>query len=286
MRALSSEIRQSLQRVKVRDGAVVDLGLFPDFLIIGPQRTGTTWLHLNLSRHPQVLLPIQKELYYFNHLANPMRHIPEHGRGTSEDLEWYLEFFREPEEVVRRKDAQCRSAVGEPYAPDVRGEATATYAVGVDDAVIQDIFRLNPELKVILMVRDPVERAWSHAKKDLARDAGRDLAEVGEDDFRKFFKLPYQQRCGRYRDILELWQPHVPEGHLLVGHFESIRRDPVALLTQVYGFLGVRSDTRYVPQDAAKKQQQTEPAPIPAKLRAVLEEQFRDAADLPAEGIR
>src|SRR6056297_1956378 len=61
---------------------------FPDFLIIGPQRTGTTWLHRNLLLHSDIFLPHTKELYFFNYL--------EKSGGkyyTSDRLEWYSSQF-------------------------------------------------------------------------------------------------------------------------------------------------------------------------------------------------
>ena len=43
----------------------------------------------------------------------------------------------------------------------------------MDGDLIDEVVTLNPEIRVVLMVRDPVERAWSHAKKDLVRNRGR-----------------------------------------------------------------------------------------------------------------
>ncbi len=55
------------------------------------------------------------------------------------------------------------------YRPLVRGEATASYATLRGD-VIRQIMLLNPGVKAILMVRDPVDRVWSHARKELMTD--------------------------------------------------------------------------------------------------------------------
>lgn len=55
---------------------------FPDFLLIGPQRTGTTWLHRNLILHPDIYMPPEKELYYFNNLIE----VKKEGDLTQLDL--------------------------------------------------------------------------------------------------------------------------------------------------------------------------------------------------------
>ena len=58
---------------------------FPDFLIVGPQRTGTTWLFHHLKSHPEIFLPKEKELYYFSTLG-----MPDHRRFRFPYLEDYL----------------------------------------------------------------------------------------------------------------------------------------------------------------------------------------------------
>lgn len=48
-----------------------NLNIFPDFLIIGPQRTGTSWLAENLRSHPQIFFTRPKELFFFDLLNKP-----------------------------------------------------------------------------------------------------------------------------------------------------------------------------------------------------------------------
>ncbi len=67
-----------------------DLSLFPNLLYLGPQRTGSTWLHSNLSRHPEVHLHRDKETFYFSTLGRP-----ETPRYRFDHLEDYLDSFRE-----------------------------------------------------------------------------------------------------------------------------------------------------------------------------------------------
>jgi hypothetical protein len=61
---VSEAVRARLRFVRARGDE--DLSRFPDFLIIGPQRTGTTWLHAHLRFHPQIFLSEPKELYFFS----------------------------------------------------------------------------------------------------------------------------------------------------------------------------------------------------------------------------
>ena len=63
-RTLTAEILGRLRHVTAR-GEGADLSCFPSFLIVGPQRTGTTWLYHNLKCHPQIFLLRDKETFYF-----------------------------------------------------------------------------------------------------------------------------------------------------------------------------------------------------------------------------
>lgn len=257
--------RERLRHVKVaRDG--VDLSDFPDFLVIGPQRTGTTWLHAHLRHHPEIMLSEPKEIFFFSRLK-----MSGHPKFESNDLEWYLRFFREP--LWRRawRTAEARWRFGEAYRPRVKGEATASYAA-LDPDVIDEIVSLNPAIKAILMVRDPVDRAWSHAKKDLARNRGRKLEEVSDQEVMQFFKDDYQLRCAQYAANFENWKTRLAPGHLYVGRFDDITSRPRTLLLEVMSFLGVESSQRFLGDDVAAAVNPTSGDRIPAKYRAVLEE--------------
>ena len=107
----------------------------PDFIAVGPQRTGTTWLHKMLRG--QVGLPATKETDFF---------LKNFARG----LDWYLDFF-----------AACPDAtpMGE-IDPNYFGEAIAR----------ERIAEVIPRCKIIVSLRDPTERAWS-SYRTMRRDA-------------------------------------------------------------------------------------------------------------------
>jgi Sulfotransferase family len=266
---IPAPVRQKLHHVKVSD-AGVSLERFPDFLIVGPQRTGTTWLHANLRFHPQIMLAEPKEIFFFSRLKTP-----QDPKFQSDDLVWYLQFFREPLWRVAAKNAITLWRYRALYRPRVRGEATASYAT-LDADVIAEIAALNPEIKVILMIRDPIERAWSHAKKDLARNRGRKLEDVSDEELREFFRGDYQRRCARYVENAESWAAHLRPGHLLLPLFDDIERRPEDLLVEVMRFLGVDSDRRFLGKQARDSVNPTGPSRIPDQHRRFLEELLGD----------
>ncbi len=266
---IGDAVRQQLRWIRLDESA--DLSRFPDFFIVGPQRTGTTWLHAHLRYHPEVFLTEPKELYFFSSLKSrdPRRFV-------SDQLAWYLRFFRELWWRRAAKTAICAWKYRRLYHPRVRGEATASYAT-LDDDVIAEIATLNPAAKAILMIRNPIDRAWSHAKKDLVRNRNRRFEEVSEEEFRAFFRDPYQLRCAHYAEQYDRWSAHLRPGHLFVGMFDDIGTRPEGLLTDVMRFLGIDADRRFIDRSVRSPVNPTESRSVPPQYRRILEEVLGDA---------
>ncbi|MCB1236885.1 MAG: sulfotransferase [Verrucomicrobiae bacterium] len=270
---LTDAQRARLSRIPLRSGAAaaaVDLSRFPDFLIIGPQRSGTTWLHHHLFRHPAIFLPRRKEIYFFSRLGREVR-----SPGV-ETLEDYLERAMTDSPLDwARKTAAALARSGCPYRPTVRGESTATYAI-LEPEVIREILALNPGLKAVMMLRDPVARAWSHARKDLFADGVPGEADAFPlEEFRKFCRAAGQTQLARYSGIIENWSAHLEPGHLFLARFDDIAARPEALVATVQRFLGVPAGRRYM--DRGKLASRINPAPeapIPPAAREFLREQL------------
>ena len=217
----------------------------PDFLMIGPQRTGTTWLSRYLVQHPEIFIPAEKELYYFNYLKEAKGKL-----FHSNKLLWYLNKF-EPNIVdFLRLNAMNMKMMGslpkeslnwfQYQKPRFFGEATASYAA-MDETLIEDVLMLNPNMKVIMMVRNPIERAWSHAKKDLLKAQNKQMKDVPFAMFAEFYQRDYQKRCGQYREMIQCWQKHVSQENFLIKKFVDVKHQPQQLFDDVCQFLGVQA---------------------------------------------
>ena len=121
----------------------------PDFLIAGAPKAGTTALHVALARHPQLYLSRVKEPKYFLTNGRPRA---QGGPGDAKTLR---------EQVWRRdgvRGAVRRRAAGHPV-----GESTSLYLN--DTAALQRIQAAIPDVRIIALLRDPVDRAhsnWAH----------------------------------------------------------------------------------------------------------------------------
>lgn len=270
---------QTLDLTRIRsDQDGLDMERFPDFLILGPQRTGSTWLYDNLQQHPQVFLSDPKELYYFNCLMGKDQDC--YFRSAYDpaitDLADYLEHFRDTPRQWFSKTISTFYKYGERYTPTHRGEASAHYAL-LPEEIIQEITSLQPDLKAILLIRNPLERAWSHAKKDLVRNANVRLEDVTDETFFEFFDQPYQRRCADYRTMIETWTKALKPGHLYIGFQKRITTDPETQLNEIHEFLGIRSGEKYINADAlVSVSNPTDGTPPNDRIKQYLEKMFAD----------
>ncbi len=190
--------------------------LRPDFLVISPPKTGSTWLADNLRRHPQIFLPAVKEVKYFSSFLKSL------------DLDWYLNHFA--------------AAAGR-----VKGEASPCYSL-LPVGRIRLVRRLMPRVKLVYLMRDPVERAWSHAKHNHrygeANFAPRPsaLGSVTDGQWRANFVHDWPLASGDYLGQLRRWLAVFPREQIHVGFYEDIAGRPAALLREVFSFLGVDPD--------------------------------------------
>jgi hypothetical protein len=178
----------------------------PDFLGIGAQKAGTSWLWENLRRHPEVFVPERKELHYFDN-----------------------KFERSLHDYARRFAAAGNR---------IKGEITPAYGI-LPLERIRFIRAIMPKVRLIFMMRNPIERAWSQAVMDLVVRPGRRLEEVPESDFLAFLESEGSISRSRYSAILDTWLSVFPSEQLYVGFFEAIREAPRELLSELFAHIGV-----------------------------------------------
>jgi len=132
----------------------------------------------------------------------------------------------------------------------------------------------------VVLIRNPVDRAWSHAKKDLGRKRSRSVREIPDAEFESFFADPYQRKLARYHDIVDNWSAYLADGHLFTGLFDDVARRPEELLSQLFSFLGISNDDRYTHRVARQLVNRTESTGIPEKHRQFLEDLLRPELDM------
>ena len=206
----------------------------PDFVIIGAQKAGTTSLYNFIIRHPTIAPASRKEIDYFS-----MRYY----LGEL----WYRSNF--PTNLSRRR---FYKKTGQKL---LSGEASPSYLFypRVSSRMREDL----PDAKLIVILRNPVDRAYSHYQHTLRQnnetlsfEKAIELEEkrcVGEreqmikdpdfvsNDYRRYSYLS----IGVYADHLENWFKHYDRKRFLILTTEDLRKNPQQILKQVFDFLEV-----------------------------------------------
>jgi len=194
----------------------------PNFLVIGAMRSGTTSLIRYLRSHPQVYIAPHKELHYFDF-------------KFEEGTDWYREHF---------------AGAGDQIAV---GEGTPNYLY-IREAPAR-IAGLLPDARLIAILRDPVERAYSHywhnraiGREELDFEAALDAEaeRIDSDDPHARAYWSYVDR-GRYLRQLRALGPLFPRESLHVLVFDDLRDAPAQTYRSVCRFLGV--DDGHVPPE-------------------------------------
>ena len=178
----------------------------PDFLCIGSQKSGTTWLHEQLRHHPDIMLPDEKEQHYFDwNFHQPLANYAKVFEGAGERM--------------------C-------------GEITPGYAI-INERRIDYLASIMPKVKIIFLMRDPVERAWSQVVMNTIEIQGHDPSNLKDADWISLLNEPRVRKRGDYLSILQRWGRRIPEEQFQLAFFEDVHRDPEKLLGKVHRFLKI-----------------------------------------------
>lgn len=225
----------------------------PDFICIGAQKAGTSWLHANCEKHPDFAMPPVKELHYFDreekylsadHLAvtrlkdrmadpvwkkkmigdiwRPLRSL------KISKARWWARFH-----LNDFTDDWYRSLF------DIRrglsGDVTPSYSAMYEEDIAH-MHRVAPQAKLIFLIRNPVDRVWSMLR--FAEQHGRPLDLEDLDKFKRRVDAPAQDMRTDYLRTVDLVLKYYAPEQLMIGFFDAIRRDPDGLFGAVCDYLG------------------------------------------------
>jgi Sulfotransferase domain len=181
--------------------------MLPNFLIVGASRCGTSWMAKNLKLHPQIYMPSIKELHFFD-------------RDFDKGWDYYASFF------PKEKGRACKAI----------GEATPAYLYMPQ--VPHLIASRLPDVKIIVSLRNPIDRAYSHYWNLVA------TAPEGHVNSKLSFeeKLAFTPRLvdeGFYDQRLSRYYERFPPQNILILIFEEMVKDQVSHFRRIYEFLGI-----------------------------------------------
>ena len=208
--------------------------VLPDFIIIGASRSGTTSLYEYLNQHPSIIRGVGKEIHYFD---------KNFGRG----IKWYKSFFptkRKKSKLEEKHKGKC-----------LTGESTPRYLY--HHHAPKRVFQLLPNVKLIVVLRNPIDRAYSRYEQQAAvgleelsfEDAIEQEENRITDDMKKmekdenFYSVYFYRKAyktmGIYVNQLRRWFEYFPREQFLILKSEDLRSNPAQVYNQTIEFLGL-----------------------------------------------
>lgn len=236
--------------------------LLPDFIIIGAMRGGTTSLYSYLSEHPCIGPAYMKEVHFFDvHYAK--------------GLYWYRSQFPSAIQKYYSERKQKNSFL--------TGEASPYYLF--HPYAPQRIKKTLPHVKLVVLLRNPVERAYSHYSHEVAgrhetlsfeeaiereeERIGPEREKLARDEQYVSFNhrhFSYLAR-GKYVDQLKLWLDVFPREQLLILKSEDFYADPATSLAQTLEFIGLPTTGLKQQKNEYEQLNVTKPPKMEAAMR-------------------
>ena len=254
----------------------------PDFLVIGVQKGGTSWLWNQLRQHPEIWMPPFKELQFFNH-----EFIPSHRSWTSNHCDKAIANLTEKKrkrynnsskqvwETYLSRISQnpkptldwYKACFSFPVIPGARlGDVSPAYCTIPEEGVAY-AKELLPDAKIIMIVRHPLQRIISHLRMKMS-NTPRKQRSLTPAQWHGYVDDANLYQRAAYSEYVPLWDRYFGEQITYVP-FDLISQNPDELLRRVTQHIGIR---QFTPRAAEKPIHVTEKHPIPRPIENLLAE--------------
>jgi len=263
------------------------------FLGIGAQKAGTTWLFEQLSQHPGIYLPVVKELHYFDRSPDyPSPNFCHSSRledrvADPTPTEWqrlvsrYLARSADPRQVNDRwmlkylfghYDDDWYLDLFSDFQDRVCGEITPAYAM-LSEIDVESVRSLIGSAKILFLMRNPIEREWSQFRFTFQR-GGPDQPEPTNEEILSFLAQPAVTERSDYLTTIERWTKSFSLDNVFIGFYDDILIAPQRLLDEVCEFLGVPPLT--LEESTLKRiHHRSMKLPMPSEVREELQRRHR-----------
>ena len=206
------------------------MGSGPDFIGVGVQKCGTTWLGKRLAEHPQIYFDKKEISFFSNHFHKGYGWYHDHFKNKGDRIagEFSINYFITPRPDSPRIE----------HYPRWSFQSWFKHLIWKYPPARDEIKKQYPNIKVIAMFRNPAERAWSHYWMWHERRMKRNKARLIV-PFEQFFNDDgrWVKLTGNYGSLLKYWREAFPEMGVFL--YDDLVADPDAFLASAYRFLGV-----------------------------------------------
>ncbi|WP_421702404.1 sulfotransferase family protein [Aliiroseovarius sp.] len=258
-------------------------------ICIGAQKAGTTWLHQVLSKNPRIWVPPFKEVHFFDHLYIPENrrwtkwHI---GRGVENAKRWnqmsarpkgprYVDYLDSLMNDDMFSDPWYRRVFSIAPPTSTTLDVTPAY-LSIGEGGVEHVKKRYTGVKIICLVRDPVDRAISQVRMTASRLGGNDWS---LEDWLEHADSKEVEIRSDYRKFLPIWRNAFGED-LLILPFKSIKNEPHEMLLELERFLGLPGA---IYEQANIKVHEAKGATLPDPVVEFLERKFSSQRDFLGE---
>ena len=229
----------------------------PDFLCIGAQKAGTSWLNNVLLEHPQVFMPPINELHFFDRLGDAERPLRkrqinlaqktikrEEAKGDKAN-QAYIAYLRHITSFPNATLDWYETAYSWPVAEGVKkGDITPAY-LEIDEKHVRYARELLGPVKLILIVRRPLDRLLSQLRMWAARTTRTDVPQDEKEWMDLFLDMTAKTQRGGYSRGIALWRTHFGAENLLILPYSDMKTDPRGMIDRVEDHLGIARHENY-----------------------------------------
>ncbi|MCH6257171.1 sulfotransferase [Puniceicoccaceae bacterium K14] len=261
----------------------------PEFICIGAQKAGTTWLFSRLSSHPEFsMLPI-KEIHYFDRsrtypspsilsetkLIKRLRNRKYTLEATKEVIQclkssnfsrarWWARYY-----FKNYSDAWYQSLFKNETG--ITGDITPSYSI-LNEEDVARMHSVAPDAKILFLMRNPIDRAWSLYR--YLEKFGNTIDLNNFDAFKEFVDCPGQELRSNYFRTIDLFLRYYDSSQMLLGYYDAIIKQPDALLSVILKHFGAKDSNNHV--DLHQINNKSRQVEMPNEYREYLEHKYRN----------
>jgi len=229
--------------------------IYPNFLGIGAPRSASTWLHHRLSLHPQIFLSHIKEVHFFDS-GFRLKGSFDYNLNDPSHWRWYaFHFLKAQGQII--------------------GDITPAYS-SLPEERIAEIANHLPKIKIIYILRNPIERAWSEMRKGIWFGKGITSSDMPVEYFIQKAMSPQILIQGDYKRNIQIWERYVPKDRIHYLFYDGIKKNPRHELENICEFLNINPELLPDSEGDQRLVNSVPAGDIPMQVREILENYYKD----------
>jgi len=261
---------------------------YPDFLCIGAKKSATTWLFWVLEHHPDIWIPPVKEIHYFNDDSSSSiinRFLRNNNKNfiknylikrvlrnllIHKDLKNTLWYYRL---IFKKRDDKYYFTLFRKNNDNLCGDITPDYAI-INDESVRKIQNIMPNVKIIYIIRNPIDRIWSHISMKREKKGQSDILKTDAVTVKKLIDSKTTSRHSMYEKNLNIWERIFHKQQMYIGFYDQLLENPSAFIEDICRFLNISFPDSIVKLNLNKRINASNSSDIPDDLHNYLFDKY------------